>query len=62
MNERLYKGVCAHHPNVKYFSRPLDGFDYLASHLREGDVFITMGAGDNWPLGKKLFEYFEAKK
>jgi UDP-N-acetylmuramate--alanine ligase len=62
LDQRLYKAVCAHHPNVKYFKKPLDGFDYLASHLKEGDVFVTMGAGDNWTLGKKLFEYFEAKK
>ena len=62
LNQRLFKAMCAHHPDVKYYSRPLDGFDYLASHLKEGDVFITMGAGDNWPLGKKLFEYFEAEK
>lgn len=62
LDQRLYKAVCAHHKNVKYFKKPLDGFDYLASHLKAGDVFITMGAGDNWTLGKKLFEYFEAKK
>ena len=62
LDQRLYRAVCSHHPNVKYFRKPLDGFDYLASHLKEGDVFVTMGAGDNWTLGKKLFEYFEAKK
>jgi len=62
LDQRLYKAVCAHHPDVKYFKKPLDGFDYLASHLKDGDVFVTMGAGDNWVLGKKLFEYFEAKK
>ena len=62
LNQRLFKAMCDHHHDVKYYSRPLDGFDYLASHLKEGDVFITMGAGDNWPLGKKLLEYFEAEK
>ena len=62
LNQRFYKAVCAHHPNVRYFNRPMDGFEYLASSLRPGDVFVTMGAGDNWVVGKKLFEYFEAKK
>lgn len=62
LDQRLYQAVCAHHKNVKYFKKPLDGFDYLASHLEPGDVFITMGAGDNWTVGKKLFEYFEAKQ
>ena len=62
LDQRLYQAVCAHHKNVKYFKKPMDGFDYLASHLELGDVFITMGAGDNWTVGKKLFEYFEAKQ
>ena len=62
LDQRLYRETCAHHKNVKYFKKPLDGFDYLASHLKAGDVFVTMGAGDNWTLGKKLFEYFEAKR
>ena len=62
LDQRLYQAVCRHHSNVKYFKKPMDGFDYLASHLKTGDVFITMGAGDNWTVGKKLFEYFEAKQ
>ena len=62
LDQRLYQAVCRHHSNVKYFKKPMDGFDYLASHLKAGDVFITMGAGDNWTVGKKLFEYFEAKQ
>jgi UDP-N-acetylmuramate--alanine ligase len=62
LDQRLYQAVCRHHQNVKYFKKPMDGFDYLASHLKAGDVFITMGAGDNWTVGKKLFEYFEAKQ
>ena len=62
LNQRFFKALCAHHPNAKYFNRPLDAFDYLAGHLKEGDVFVTMGAGDNWVLSKKLYEYFEAKK
>ena len=24
--------------------------------LKEGDLFLTMGAGDNWKLGKALYE------
>ena len=31
----------------------------LKDLLRPGDLFITMGAGDNWKLGKKLFDFFQ---
>jgi UDP-N-acetylmuramate--alanine ligase len=24
--------------------------------LRRGDLFVTLGAGDNWKLGKALYE------
>jgi len=35
-----------------------DAFELLKGILKEGDLFITMGAGDNWRLGKKLLEYY----
>ncbi len=54
----LFREVSKHHPNVKYFEEPLDALEYLKTELREGDLFITMGAGDNWKLGKQLYQYF----
>ncbi len=43
-----------------YSEKPMDALDDLMSFLRPGDLFITMGAGDNWKLGaaalKKLQE------
>jgi UDP-N-acetylmuramate--alanine ligase len=41
--------------SVLYVDEPLDALPQLKALLREGDLFITMGAGDNWTLGKKLF-------
>jgi len=41
--------------NVFYTDEPEDAAEQLKSILRNGDLFITMGAGDNWRLGKKLF-------
>ena len=38
-----------------YVEEPDDAVELLQSILRPGDLFITMGAGDNWRLGKKLF-------
>jgi len=44
---------------VYYTDEPLDAFDQLTNILKPGDLFLTMGAGSNWPLGVKLFEYFK---
>ena len=38
-----------------------DGFEPMKGILKKGDLFITMGAGDNWRLGKKLFDYYKDK-
>ncbi len=43
-----------------YIPQYTDALPTLLSLLREGDLFITMGAGDNWQLGEKLF--FELSK
>jgi len=41
-----------------YTDEPLDAFGQLKDILKPGDLFLTLGAGNNWPLGVKLFEYF----
>jgi UDP-N-acetylmuramate--alanine ligase len=43
-----------------YTEEPEDGVELLKGILKPGDLFITMGAGDNWKLGKKLFEYYSS--
>jgi len=43
-----------------YFEQVLDALEEVRSMLCTGDLFITMGAGDNWQLGKKLYEEFVA--
>ncbi|GHV87916.1 UDP-N-acetylmuramate--L-alanine ligase [Spirochaetia bacterium] len=42
---------------VYYVEEPEDAAALLQTMLRPGDLFITMGAGDNWKLGKCLLEY-----
>ena len=32
------------------------------SLIKANDIFITMGAGDNWKLGKMIFEKLENKE
>ncbi len=33
---------------------------YLRDHLREGDLLLTLGAGDVWKLGERIVEEFDA--
>ena len=59
LDRRFFERVCDFHSNVCYYEEPLSAFEYLKEELKAGDVFITMGAGDNWTLGRKLFESFQ---
>lgn len=69
--KNLYDKVKARHPELQdaehkaptpegnfiyYSESPADAEPTLLSLLKEGDLFITMGAGDNWKLGKKVLE------
>jgi UDP-N-acetylmuramate--alanine ligase len=40
--------------NLFYAEEPLDAVDRLALLLKPGDLFISMGAGNNWTLTKEL--------
>lgn len=61
--EILFEKTKQYHNKVSYFEEILDATDFakekLLSTLPEGKngfVFVTMGAGDNWKLGTKLIE------
>ena len=41
---------------VHYHESVLGGEEELASALRPGDLYLTMGAGDNWKLGAALLK------
>jgi UDP-N-acetylmuramate--alanine ligase len=41
---------------ICYAEKPLDALPLLKPMLKAGDLFLTMGAGDNWKLGKALIE------
>jgi UDP-N-acetylmuramate--alanine ligase len=41
-----------------YVDEPLDAAPTLKKILKPGDLFLTMGAGDNWPLGLELYHYY----
>lgn len=52
--EDLAREVAKHHPRVSYAADPLEAAPRLVRTLRAGDLFITMGAGDNWRLGREV--------
>ncbi len=54
--QTLFEETKKRHRNVKYFEEVMDAREYLAHSLKSGDVFVTMGAGDNWHLGLKVLE------
>jgi UDP-N-acetylmuramate--alanine ligase len=54
----LYEKTRGKRDQVYYTGEPLEAVDMLKDILRPGDLFLTMGAGDNWPLGEKLYHYY----
>ena len=59
----LYEAVLASgQQNVHYYEEILDAYDFAKAELEkplspeypDGYLFITMGAGDNWKLGKEI--------
>jgi UDP-N-acetylmuramate--alanine ligase len=50
----LSREVSRCHPDVTYIEEPVDAIPRLSSELLPGDLFITMGAGDNWKIGREL--------
>jgi len=44
--------------DTRYAEEPDDAFSPLCDILKPGDIFLTLGAGNNWPLCEKLFGHF----
>ena len=47
---------------VFYTEEPDEAFQIAIDLLKPGDLFVTMGAGNNWTLGKKLFNFFKERE
>ncbi len=52
----LFRAVSAQHSAVQYFEEPLDAVPYLRTTLQPGDLFVTLGAGDNWRIIDTLLD------
>ncbi|MCX7025737.1 MAG: UDP-N-acetylmuramate--L-alanine ligase [Spirochaetes bacterium] len=56
----LFEAASRKHGNVRYFEEPMDALDHLLADLKPGDVFVTMGAGDNFKLGRAVADALAA--
>jgi UDP-N-acetylmuramate--alanine ligase len=54
--EDLYKQTCRYHEQVRYVPEPEDALPMLLDELKSGDLFVTMGAGDNFRLSHRLYK------
>ncbi|MCL2244729.1 MAG: UDP-N-acetylmuramate--L-alanine ligase [Treponema sp.] len=46
--------------SIFYIDEYDDAVKPLCEILKPGDIFVTLGAGNNWPLGEKLFNHFKS--
>ncbi len=53
---KLYERSRALKEDVRYFEEPLSALDTLVAEAGPSDLFISMGAGDNWKLARALYE------
>jgi len=51
----LFEKVKENHPNVRYYHEVDEALPFLRDILKSGDLFITMGAGENWRLSERLY-------
>jgi len=50
------------HKDVHYIADKNEVPEYLMSIIKDGDIVVTMGAGDIWKSGNKLVELLEKKR
>ncbi|MBI9097794.1 MAG: UDP-N-acetylmuramate--L-alanine ligase [Spirochaetaceae bacterium] len=53
--EDLFMKTKKHNQDVYYFKDFSETEKFCRENLRKGDLFITMGAGNNWQIGKNLY-------
>lgn len=59
----LCEGIKAHgHRDAVYADSVSESVFYLKETLRQGDILLTLGAGDVWKVGEKVLEEMKAKR
>jgi UDP-N-acetylmuramate--alanine ligase len=46
--------------NVTCFRHREEALDFLVAQLKEGDVLLTLGAGDVWKIGESIVDRLHA--
>ena len=54
----LYIKTKEYNTNVFYFDKFSGTEKFCRENLQKGDLFVTMGAGNNWQIGKDLYEEY----
>ncbi len=57
----LFNETARLHSSVKYIDNPEDAPNEIVEILQPGDLFITMGAGNNWQVSYKLYEMMKSQ-
>ncbi len=58
---QLFEKAAALQENVNYFEEIEDAEDFCMDILKDGDLFVTMGAGNNWQLGNTILRNLREK-
>lgn len=60
--ETLFREACRHSESVHYVPGVMDALPLAEGTVRPGDLFLTMGAGNNWQLGRALYDLLVARE
>lgn len=58
----FYNRIAKSHREVFYVEDHSNAVDLCLDILRPGDLFVTMGAGDNWKLGRRVLACLKEKE
>lgn len=59
--KNLFDKMKKKHHALQYFEEVMDAASFLEETLKPGDLFVTIGAGDNWKLGKEVLAKMQNK-
>lgn len=60
--EILFNSTKKYHKNVFFFNEVLDAKDFILEKLKDGDLFITIGAGYNYILGQEILKAYSTER
>lgn len=58
----LYQAIAKNSENTYYFEELEDSLDFLKNTLKSGDLFLSMGAGNNWMVSQSLYKIIQKEE